>query len=492
MVAAATAPALGARPAVRAKNVTSDRGVRSEPTMTYGSAWVDFDHDGDVDVFIDRHWSPPWLFQAKGDSYRRVDADFVDMPGYSGPTPGQVDRHQCAWGEANGKRPADLYCTVGAQSGSGRGPNQLIVRSENGWVNRAEEMGVSDPYGRGRAVNWVDYDTDGDLDIFLANGRRSGWPNLLLRNDRGRFKRIDVGLETEIKSLTSAWIDFDSDDDLDVFLTRGGITGCCSRRPVAYEHHRNRFVRVKLGRISGRAWTSSAWEDFDGDGSIDVALVARRRLVIFRNNRSRFAPVETRKLAYGHGAVWLDWDNDGDMDLFLVQGATGKVGSDTNRPDLLFLQKRDGFRVVEKHPLRGPSEGNGETATVADFDRDGRLDLLVTNGNDPWTWEGPTRLLRNRSASGNWAALDLNGGRWNPFGIGARIEVTTSSGDTYRRFVSDGTGYKSQSHVGYVHLGLADAHAAQVIVRWPGGRRDCVTVVEGRIRSLRRGGSPCS
>ena len=489
VVLAAAQPALGAT--VGADDVTRGRGISNEATMTFGSAWVDHDLDGDVDLFLNRHWMRPWLYVARGDRYDVAEEDFVSVPGYESPTPDQVDRHHCMWGEADGDGSPDLYCAVGAQSGRGRGPNQLVMRTESGWVERARQFGIANTLGRGRAVNWVDFDGDRDLDLFVGNGKRKGYPNKLFRNDRGSFRSVDAGLAQELRTLTSSWADWDADGDLDLLVTRGNLTGFRGARPVAYENRNGRFVRHGLRGVTQQRWTSVAWADVDDDGLIDLALVRSKRVRVLRNLGGRFTTLYSRRLARGRSVVWMDWDNDTDLDLFVVQGATGGPDTESNAADLLLVNIGDHFKAVRKAPLRGPRKGNGEAAVVSDFDRDGRVDLFVTNGNNPTTWRGRSTLLRNRSTVRNWAGLDLNGGRWNPLAIGAIVEVTPE-GRPYRRFVTDGAGYKSQSEVGYVHLGLGPSEQAMVTVLWHGGGRDCALVRAGRIRELTRGSSPCS
>lgn len=480
----------GAGAVISARDVTKARGIKAAETITYGSSWVDHDLDGDVDLFLNRHWMRPWFFIARGDRFERSAEDFVSLPGYEPPEEGSVDRHDCMWGEANGDGDPDLYCAMGAQQGKGSGPNQLVMRTDGGWVDRAEDFGVADPLGRGRCVNWVDYDGDADLDLFLGNGKRSGQPNELYRNTGDGFDPVGEALRDEMRSLTCSWADWDVDGDPDLLVTRGGITGDRVTKPVAYRNDQGRFVRVRIPGISRHSWTSVAWGGVDGNRRVDVALVRNKRVRVLRNLGGSFTAVFSARVTKGRSVVWLDWDNDTDLDLFVVQGATGEPGSRTNKPDLLFLRTEKGFRRVEKAPLKGPAAGNGETATVSDFDRDGRIDLFVTNGNNPSAWQGRSTLLRNTSTVGNWAGLDLHGGRWNPLAVGAIVQVRIGD-TTYWRFPGDGAGYKSQSEIGYVHLGLGDAPSALATVYWSDGSTDCVVVRDGRIARVSKDGAPC-
>ena len=491
LAALALLPGSAAAAGIEARDITAPRGVSTQRTITYGSAWVDHDLDGDVDLFVNRHWKRPWFYTARRTRYELSGEDFVSLPGYEDTTPATVDRHHCMWGEANGDGRPDFYCTVGAQRGRGRGANQLAMRTRRGWVDRAETLGLADELGRGRSANWVDYDSDGDLDLFIANGKRDGHPNKLFRNERGSFRLVGVGVRDELRSLTSSWADWDADGDLDLLVTRGNITSSRVATPVAYTNEEGRFVRQRLPVVTTQRWISGDWADVDGDGLIDIALVRKRRVRVLRNLGGRFTELYQRRLARGRSLVWLDWDNDSDLDLFVVQGAPGKPNSATNRPDILLINTGLGFRRVVKAPLRGPRRGNGEAATVSDFDRDGRVDLFVTNGNDPSAWRGRSTLLRNTSSVGNWAGVDLYGGRWNPVAIGATVEVESGAG-RYWRFADDGSGYKSQSEIGYVHLGLGRFTTAVVTVHWPEGGKDCAVVRAGRIRKVAKGDARCS
>lgn len=467
-------------PEVAFKDVTKSAGVLLGPTMSFGSTWVDHDSDGDPDVFANRHWKLPTLYLNEGSRYRPHWEDFGPTAGWS-----VFDRHACAWGEASGDGVVDLYCASGAQKGEGTGPNQLWIQSANGFVNQSKAYGTQDLKGRSRHVNWIDYDSDGDLDIFVANKQREGAPSLMYRNDRGAFTKVDAGLSSEMNAIGSTWSDWDNDGDPDILVTR-----YYPEKAVAYENLGGAFEQVVLPGITDRHWSSSAWGDFDGDGWTDLQLVGLRSTSIFRNAAGSFAPVHNEGLEQGASSTWIDVDNDGDLDSFVVQARR----SGRNRPDFFLIAAPHGFTRVGAGTAQGPRAGSGEVASVADHDRDGLLDLFVSNGatvDAETDVEGSWFLYKNRSEAGNWAALELHGPSRNPWGFGARVEVT-ADGLTVRRQLNDGMSLRAQSEVGHLHLGLGDNASASVRVEWPDGTADCSVLEAGTTLDLSIGGHPCT
>jgi hypothetical protein len=195
-------------------------------------------------------------------------------------------------------------------------------------------------------------------------------------------------------------------------------------------------------------------------------------------------------LVKGQMALWFDVENDGDLDLFLVQGTLPPmhpVGA--NLPDFLVVKEREGFRRARVMSARGPRDGCGDSAAAADHDRDGRIDLFITNGA-----EGPCGgvdvLLENVSTSGNWVAVDVEGGRDNPWGLGARVHVRAGR-ISYWRQITDGVNFRSQSEVGHQVLGIRGELSAKVTVIWPDGTSDCVRVAAGTTTRVSKGSSPC-
>ena len=131
---------------------------------------------------------------------------------------------------------------------------------------------------------------------------------------------------------------------------------------------------------------------------------------------------------------------------------------------------------------------------MADHNRDGRLDLFVTNGaplhEESSDLKGRWQLFENRTTPGNWIALELQGSDWNPWGFGARVFVDTDGTD-YWRELNDGMGLRAQSEVGHLVLGYGDDELIEVRVEWPDGTTDCVTGMSGQTLVVPHGLRPC-
>ncbi len=461
------------------RDVTNESGVALR-SRTWGTAWTDFDADGDPDVFLNRHWHRPRMFVQHETGYVRLRGQldlYEDV----------VDRHLCAWGEANQDGEPDLYCVQGADRGEGRGANQLFINRDGNLLNRAGSFGVKNAYGRGRTANWVDYDLDGDLDLFVGNMERDGYPNVMFQRTPEGFRRKRVGLGWEMATVTSSWSDWDRDGDADLLVLQH-----YPKQAVAFENHNGQFRRGFIRHVSGRHWLSAAWGDYDGDGWTDLHVVSKKRSMILRNDEGFFRARHDLELNQGRMSGWLDVDNDADLDAFVIQGTRGvyRTPGLVNRPDFLIVQGLDGFKRVRDGSFRGPRGGNADALSTADHDRDGDVDIFVTNGYEQWS--GPNNLLENDTPSGNWAGIELRGDSANPFAFGARVFVQTPRFG-YWREVTDGVNFRAQSEVGYLHLGLAAQESAQVTVMWTWaeGDSDCLEVSAGTITRVTRGSAPC-
>lgn len=158
-----------------------------------------------------------------------------------------------------------------------------------------------------------------------------------------------------------------------------------------------------------------------------------------------------------------DVNNDGRLDLFIAKGNVAEMEDFAQRdPNNLLLQGVDG-RFVEAGEMAGvASLATSRGAALADFNLDGRLDLVVVNR---WV---PAQLWRNVTPQpGHWIALRLEQPGPNRDAIGAWVEV--KAGETVtRREVTVGGGHAS-GQLGWRHFGLGEAKEAEVRIQWPDG-----------------------
>ena len=275
-------------------------------------------------------------------------------------------------------------------------------------------------------AQWVDFDTDGDLDLFLGADHLQ--PNYLFEN-RGEDGFFDVAQDFQVS-------------DLD-----GTIAG------------------ERFGNTSG-----CDIADFDNDGAPDLAtaesalpyqLPYSEVSSVWRSEPASTYQRRLRRavlLAYAArqaDLAWGDFDNDGLQDLFVSSGVPCYRSS-------LFRQLPD-HTFADVAYETGTGIENVFGAAWADFDNDGDLDLALVTGSE-------LRLLRNETHdTGNWIELNLRSKTENVYAIGATVRIHTP-GRTVTRFVTAGKGAGSQQPY-TVHAGIgASARIDSVVIIWPGGR----------------------
>ena len=353
------------------------------------------------------------------------------------------------------------------------GRNYLFRNNGDGTFTDVTEQAGFQYTGWTMAIGHGDLDGDGWQDIYLAN---DFGPDVLLRNT-GKGKFVDVtreaiGLDTK-KGMNADFGDFNNDGRLDIYVTN---------MTEPYLHECN-----MLWRNNGN-WTFS-----------DVS-----------------AETQTCDTGWGWGAKFVDVDNDGKLDIYAANGfiSSGKkeymevlldfvldenadVSDARGWPDMTGYSMGGNERKVLLHQTsRGfesigaqagvDSARDGRGVAIADFDNDGRMDLVVSNV------DAPPNLYRNITESSNhWLQLRLEGaGKGsNRMAVGARIYVT-AGGTRQMREIASANGFDAQSSL-RVHFGLGSASEAETVqVIWPGGaRQEFHQVAVDQIYHLRQGGS---
>lgn len=246
--------------------------------------------------------------------------------------------------------------------------------------------------------SYVDYDNDGDLDIYLAIGHSNkDWSHLdlLLRNDRGRFVDVtqEAGLTDVLPSMHGAWLDYDQDGYLDLYVAHLDVYG---REPVPFNSlYRNNGngtfsevteeagLKERLHPQTGGSFGHMVAADFNDDGWTDLYIPvfeAPNRLFI-NDGQGGFKDATTREIADPGQAQQTaagDIDNDGDLDIFQLAGGGAMIDSLDfrsfmlmNLGDALFLDATEGIGLQEIAAQQ--AEGSG----LFDIDNDGDLDLMT-------------------------------------------------------------------------------------------------------------------
>jgi hypothetical protein len=318
-------------------------------------AWADFDNDGDLDLYVGfRPGQPNRL-------YRNDEGRFVDVAAALGVADTEGTR-AVAWGDYNADGHLDLY--VGYTAGSEQGLAKIaarIYRNDGGrFTDVTGSLGLGLPLGRARQISWVDFDNDGDVDLFV--GFRD-IPNMLFRNDDGTFLDVSqsMGITGSRATMGGVWFDFDLDGDLDLYL--GNMDGYANRM---YRNDGTRFVDVapELGLDSGGRAIDPNPGDHDMAGTIrpDIA----------------------------------DFDNDGDFDIFV----TTLGGTDG------FYRNDDGAFISVAAELGLAHEAYRGTAaisttTVGSICTPRALSIRTTGAS--------SSTSRPRSFGGVWADMDRYG-----------------------------------------------------------------------------------
>jgi enediyne biosynthesis protein E4 len=503
---------------VRLQNVASAAGLRfvyeHSPTpakhfvesVPGGVAVFDYNGDGRPDVFFTNGANVPSLektFPRHANRLYRNDGDmrFTDVTEAAG-VRGVGYAIGAAAADYDNDGRVDLFV-------AGVRANQLLRNRGDG---RFEDVTKTAGIASGEfavAGSWLDYDADGRLDLVVVNYVQwspdanpfcgdearairiychprvfKGLPNRLYRNrGDGTFEDVSArsGLLAHVgKGMSAAIADLDHDGRLDLFVTNDAVPNF-----LFHNNGDGTFAETALMAgvsvpDSGRPVSSMGTDvqDYDNDGWEDIHFTALtgETFPLFRNEaaatRGTFAEVTQPSglgaltvRSSGWCSIVADFDNDGWKDIFAANShVNDRIGDFETvafaQPNSLFLNDRRGrFRdATAASGLAGaPAAHRG--CGVADFDGDGRLDIVVL------VLGAPAELWRNESAAdAHWLIVRLIGTRSNRDGIGARVTVGTQV-----RTMTTSIGYASSSHAG-LHFGLAGATTVpRVEVRWPSG-----------------------
>lgn len=231
----------------------------------------------------------------------------------------------------------------------------------------------------GGGVAFIDYDNDGDEDIYVA--AEEGAPNYLYRNNGdGTFTNVAgaAGVADTLWTKGVKCADYDNDGDTDIFLGNLYAENCLYRN-----NGDGTFtdVATAAGVDFAGATYGAGWADYDNDGHLDLYVVnyAEVNLLYHNNGNGTFTDVAAAKgvllifQQLGFDCTWLDIDNDNDQDLYVI--------NDLWDGNALFRNNGNGT-FTDISSLNGSEAGVSMSAmgtAVGDYDGDGFMDIYVTN-----------------------------------------------------------------------------------------------------------------
>lgn len=318
--------------------------------------------------------------------------------------------------------------------------------------------------------NFVDINNDGYVDFFSCHddGPNQIWGNdgngnLFYNNDDFIDLAPYEGEETNSGNYGSVWTDFDSDGDLDLYIAkcRQGVNNTADARRINQlwvNDGNNNYTEAAADydlAIGWQSWTAE-FQDIDNDGDFDCFITNHdAESQLLENVNNIFVDITTESGINVDGlpvqAAMKDFDNDGFVDL-LVTGQFYKNNGDKT------------FSLVSPNPF-----GNIHSFAIGDLNHDGFLDVCAGYGNG-FNGIGSTddKVWINETNDNNWFAVNLIGQESNRGGIGTRIELNGSWG-TIVREVRSGESY-GIVHSLTQHFGIGTADEIDsVVIKWPSG-----------------------
>ena len=427
-------------------DVAAAAGVYDAGGRGNGGCAADYDNDGHQDLYI-TNLGKSKLYRNNGDgTFANASKAFGDD---------HRDGHRsagCAWGDYDRDGFVDLVVashlkTWDTMLDDGSYPKQLgglaLYRNDGagnltdvtsllGDVSLPSQSGaVGTLRGAASQPGWVDYDNDGDADLYVVNDLGGSIQrNVLWRNDGpspdGEWQFTDVSQD----SLTNLAMD-----------GKGLAVG-----------------------------------DYNRDGHLDLFTTNAGENVLLANNRDGTFRRATSEAGAGNGtltggarvswgAAFLDYDNDGDEDLYVVSGylSAEQTANPTGQPNALLRNDGDGT-FMDVSSVSGADDASiGRAGVYLDYDHDGCLDLFVANLRQR------ARLYRNECAAGNsWLAINPVGVSSNRDGVGVRITMV-AGGKSRIREIAAGSSAMGQNTL-WAHFGLGSSTRADyVLIRWPSG-----------------------
>ncbi len=374
--------------------------------------WVDFDNDGDKDFFVTNFEAQNRLFRNDGN------LQFTDITTTCGLNIIDDKSYGATFGDIDNDGFLDLY--IANRDNSVGGHTNLLYKNngDGTFTDISIESQTFDGKRNSFCAAFFDADRDGYQDLYLAQDRLIG--NVFYRNNGdGVFTNYSnfSGANQQMDAMNVGVGDYDNDNDLDIYVTNTPIGG--------NELFRNEgdFIFTEQADNAGVSFNYTGW-----------------------------------------GANFLDYDHDGYQDLYV-----SSQFNTASEPNLLYTNNSDGtFTALLPDGMEGDTMSSYANA-VGDFDRDGDLDIIVSN-NTPYFCSLWQNDLDNNH---HYLQLDIEGIQSNRDGVGSWLEVFAAD-DIFTRYTHCGEAYLAQNST-TKHFGLGmNAQLDSLRVTWLSGAVDVI------------------
>jgi tetratricopeptide (TPR) repeat protein/peroxiredoxin len=417
-----------------------------EGTFT-GAAIADYDRDGWLDIYFclysyyqgaDQYRYPCPYFDAENGPpnflmRNRRDATFLDVTRESGL---HVNNSRfsfcCGWADPDNNQWPDLYVV----NDFGR-KNLYRNNGDDTFTDIAADAGVED-VGAGMSVSWLDYDNDGKSDLYVADMWTAAG------NRVSQQEPFQKRASEEARALYRKHAMGNS-----IFHNQG----------AGRFDDRSAHSGTSMGRWS---WSSDAW-DFDHDGFPDLYIANGMVSGPGRDDLNSFFWRQVVANSPSDSKPSHEYEQGWNAINELIRSDSTWSGYERN---VFHLNNRDGTFSDVSGIVGLDFIEDGRTFALADFDQDGRVEVLLKNRNGP-----QVRLLKNVMANlGPAIAFRLQGKKSNRDAIGASVTLETDSG-RQTLFVQAGSGFLAQ-HSKELFFGLGKQQSAvKATIQWPSGLR---------------------